>query len=206
MIKINLLPYRAARKKENIRRQISLFSLFILFIAVSLLYYNTSLKKKIDVLNKNIENTKMMLVKVEKQAKRVDQIKNMLNKLKKKTNVIKNLEANRKASVQMLDNMIKIVAEKTSNSGPSESANPDKKPVKRLWFTSFQAKGKNITINGIALDSKTVADFMSRLEDSKLYKNVHLKTLKRKELNKLKLKSFEITCTRIPLKKKKKST
>ena len=34
MIRINLLPFRAARKKENVRRQISLFLLSLAFLLV----------------------------------------------------------------------------------------------------------------------------------------------------------------------------
>ena len=40
MIRINLLPFRAARKKENIRRQVSIFFLFFGFVLAALLYFN----------------------------------------------------------------------------------------------------------------------------------------------------------------------
>ena len=36
MIRINLLPFRLARKKENIRRQVSVFSLSLVFIILAL--------------------------------------------------------------------------------------------------------------------------------------------------------------------------
>jgi len=63
MIQINLLPYRAARKKENIRKQISIFFFSFLLIVVILLFYNMSLQKRIDVLNTKITNNKTMLAK-----------------------------------------------------------------------------------------------------------------------------------------------
>jgi type IV pilus assembly protein PilN len=203
MIRINLLPYRAARKKENIRRQISLFLLSCILVFAALFFYNMSLQKSIDALDTKIKNSKTMLAKFEKQAKEADRIKKELNKLEKKIDVIKSLETGRKAAVLMLDDMTKMVAQKTSISESDLSSNKDDKPVKRLWFTSFQAKGDNIDIKGIALDNKTVADFMTRLEVSKLYKNVNLKTIKQKKINKLNLKSFEITCNRVSLEKSK---
>ena len=43
MIRINLLPFRAARKKENIRRQVSIFLLSLAFLLIILFYYNWSL-------------------------------------------------------------------------------------------------------------------------------------------------------------------
>lgn len=203
MIRINLLPFRAARKKENIRRQVTIVLLSLFLVILVMLYFNISLKNKIEALDAKLENTKKQIALVEKQAKEVDRIKKEFDKLKKKIRVIKNLETNRKASVLLLDNMTKMVVEKTSISELDESEGKDIKPEKRLWFTNFSAKGNNINIKGIALDNKTVADFMTRLEISGIYKNVNLKTLKQQRVNKLKLKSFEITCTRVPLKKVK---
>lgn len=203
MIRINLLPFRAARKKENIRRQVTIVLLSIFLVILVMLYFNISLKNKIEALDAKVESTKKQIALVEKQAKEVDRIKKEFDKLKKKIQVIKNLETNRKASVLLLDNMTKMVVEKTSISELDESEGKDIKPEKRLWFTNFSAKGNNINIKGIALDNKTVADFMTRLEISGIYKNVNLKTLKQQKVNKLKLKSFEITCTRVPLKKVK---
>lgn len=197
MIRINLLPYRAAQKKENIRRQISIFVLAVIMLVGILLYYNMTLNNNIDALNAQIKNKKSMLAQVEKQAKKVDEIKKAFETLKQKTSVIKNLEANRKISVQLLDNMTTLVAEKVSVSQTEASSDSDSKPVKRLWFTNFQENGNNINIQGIALDNKTIADFMSRLEGSALFMNVNLKAIKQQKINELNLKNFEIICTRI---------
>lgn len=206
MIRINLLPYRAAQKKENIRRQISIFVLAVIMVVGILVYYNMSLNNDIDALNTQIENTKTMLAQVEKQARQVDEIKKAFDRLKQKTDVIKNLETNRKIAVQLLDNMTTLVAEKVSVSSSEASADSDTKPVKRLWFTNFKENGGLIEVQGIALDNKTIADFMSRLEASDLFMNVNLKTIKQQKINELNLKSFEIICTRIsgnPSEKKK---
>ena len=59
MIRINLLPYRAAQKKENIRRQISIFVLAVIMVVGILVYYNISLNNDIDALNTQIKNTKI---------------------------------------------------------------------------------------------------------------------------------------------------
>ena len=202
MIRINLLPYRAARKKENIRKQIGIFSLSLLVVFAILLFYNMRLQKRIDSLNTTIAENKTMLAKFEKQAKEVDRIKKAFNNIENKTKVIKNLETKRNDAVFLLDNMTKLVAEHTlSSSGSDSLSDKDNTPVKRLWFTNFEAKGNNIGIKGIAMDSKTVADFMTRLERSKLYKNVNLKTLKQQKTAKLNLKSFDINCNKVSLNK-----
>jgi type IV pilus assembly protein PilN len=199
MIRINLLPYRELREKENIRKQMSIFFFSFLVVAVILLIYNMSLQKRIDGLNTKIANNKKMLTQFESQAKEVDRIKKEFDNLEKKTKVIQNLEKKRQDAFRLLDNMTKIVAENTSNSGSDSLSDKDNKAVKRLWFNDFEAKGNTIGIKGIAMDNKTVADFMTRLEGSKLYKNVNLKTLKQQKISKLNLKSFEITFNKISL-------
>lgn len=192
MIRINLLPYRESRKKESILRQINLFFVVFFIVFAILLYYSIWLGNKIDDLNTKIKNTKIMLTQAETLAKKVDKIKKDLENLGHKTDVIKSIEMNRRASVILLENMTQMVAEKTSISTLDAPTERENKPVKRLWFTNFEASGEKVNINGIALDNKTIADFMSRLEESKLYYSVNLKTIQQQKVNKLNLKKFQI--------------
>jgi type IV pilus assembly protein PilN len=181
MIRINLLPFRAARKKENIRRQASIFMLSLAFILIIFFYYNFSLSNKIDGLNANIKHTKAELAKYTKINNEIAQIKKKLDNLKKKMAVMKTLEANRFEPTQLLDIMTQVVV------------------PKRMWFTHLESKGGKVKINGIALDNKTVADFMVRLEDCGLFKEVDLNTLKSKRAQAADLKSFTISCIKKPL-------
>ena len=66
MIRINLLPFRSARKKENIRRQVSIFLLSLAFMLIILFYYNYNLSSKMDNLNTKIKDTKSDLEKYDK--------------------------------------------------------------------------------------------------------------------------------------------
>jgi len=181
MIRINLLPFRAARKKENVRRQASIFLLSLAFLLIILFYYNYSLNSKIGNLTSTIAKTKTELDKYKKINKEIAQIKKKLNNLKRKMAVMEMLEANRFEPTRLLDTMTQVIV------------------PKRMWFTGMQSKGKKVQIKGIALDNKTVADFMVRLENCGLFKEVDLKNLKRKKLRKSKLKSFQITCIKKPL-------
>ena len=178
MIRINLLPFRADRKKENIRRQVSIFMLSLAFLLIIFFYYNFSLSNKIDSLNTNIKNTKTELAKYNKINNEIAQIKKKLNNLKKKMAVMKTLETNRFEPTRLLDIMTQVVV------------------PKRMWLTRLESKGEKVKINGIALDNKTVADFMVRLEDCGLFKEVDLTTLKRKKEQTADLKSFAISCTK----------
>ncbi len=181
MIKVNLLPFRAARKKENIRQQVSIFLLSVIFVSFSMYYYNANLSDKINAHNVKIKNIKNELAKYNKITKEVDDIKNRLDILNKKTGVIKNLELNRKEPVRLLNTMTLTVI------------------PKRMWFTNLEAKEEVVTIKGFALDNKTVADFMTRIEESKLFDSVNLMSVKQQNYNKtINLKGFVISCNKIP--------
>ncbi len=181
MIRINLLPFRAARKKENIRRQVSIFMLSLAFLLIIFFYYNFSLNNKVDNLNAKIKHTKTELAKYNKINEEITEIKKKLSNLNKKMAVMKTLETNRFEPTRLLDIMTQVVV------------------PKRMWFTRLESIGNNVKISGTALDNKTVADFMVRLEGCDLFSEVDLKTLRRKKVQAENFKSFTITCTKKPL-------
>ena len=193
MIRINLLPFRTERKKENVRRQVSLFLLSLVLVLLVLFYYNFSLNSKIGKLDKRIQTTNNELTKYNEINNEIARIKKNLEVLQKKMAVIKQLESDRYAPVILMDTMTQVLVSK------------------RMWFTSLSVSDKTVSIKGIALDEKTVADFMVRLQKSGLFDNVELKSVKRQKVENSNLKSFEIVCTKVPPKqpeqppKKKKS-
>jgi type IV pilus assembly protein PilN len=179
MIRINLLPFRTDRKKENVRRQVSLFLLSLILVLVVLVYYNFSLSSKIGKLNNSISATKTELQRYNEINKEIARIKQNLETLRKKMAVIEKLESDRHAPVRLMETMTQVLM------------------AKRMWFTKLDVKENAVDIQGIALDNKTVADFMVRLQNSGLFSSVNLKTLKRQEVQGSNLKSFHINCTKV---------
>ena len=178
MIRINLLPFRTERKKENVRRQLSLFLLSLILVLIVLVYYNFSLSSKIGKLNKTITTTKAELNRYEEINKEIARIKKTLENLQKKMAVIDQLQSDRYEPVRLLDTMTQVLI------------------PNRMWLVSLDDQEKSVIINGIALDNKTVADFMVRLQNSGLFDSVNLKTVKHQEVQKANLKGFQIVCTK----------
>jgi type IV pilus assembly protein PilN len=178
MIKINLLPVRAARKKENIRRQVSIFFLCLIFTLSVMAYVTISMSHKISNLKEDIEESTTELKKYEAIAKRVQQLKNDLKKLEAKMDIIVKLEANRAGPVLFMDALTQYVV-------------PDK-----IWLTDLTENKGNMTLNGMATDNKTVADFMTNLESSDYFHKVDLVSSQQTKPagNGRKYKKFSITC------------
>lgn len=177
MIRINLLPFRAARTKENVRRQVSIFLLMIGLLVVILFVFYGYLASKEEDERLKAETAKQDLVKYTQQAKEVDEINKENEMLQKKIDIINDLEKVRKEPVSLLALLTDAIVEE------------------RMWLTSFDVKDINVGINGLALDEITVADFNKRLQASPMFSDATLKILKQSEAENVKLKSFELTGT-----------
>jgi type IV pilus assembly protein PilN len=177
MIRINLLPYRSARKQENIRFQVNVFIGSIVFVGLLLFWVISMLNGRIDNLNKDIQETNDQVAKYRKINKEIDEIKKALALLEKKIKVIRSLEKDRIAPVRNLDELYSLIVEK------------------RMWYTLVEEKRDNIKISGVALDNQTVADYMTRVEKSEQFHNVKLGSVKHYKLqgfDNINLKQFDI--------------
>lgn len=180
MIRVNLLPFRAARRKENVRRQLFLVLFSIGLVAAALVWYHVHLNSKINSLNAGIKKTIASLGNFQKITRDIALMRKAKQIIDKKLEVIKKLETGRRAAVGLLDAMTRIVV------------------PKRMWFTYMDDKRDRVNIKGNALDNKTVADFMTRLEDSGLFASVNLRTLSQRKLGEpsISIQHFEIDCTK----------
>ena len=178
MIKINLIPYRAARKKENIRQQISIFVLFFIFLAMGLSYYHIHLAGEISQRNEVLKATQKNLKSYEAKVKEVDKIKSKLEVLDKKLDIMANLNKGREKPVKLLKTLTDLTVKN------------------RMWLTSMQEAGNRISLSGIAMDNNTVAMFMSRIEKNDFFANVELSDLVQVDRKGLKLKQFNLLCTK----------
>jgi type IV pilus assembly protein PilN len=150
-------------------------------------WFNFALSGKIKALNKDIAETQKQVEKYNKINKEIAQIKKKLDLLNKKIEVIESLDLIRKAPVELLDDVSRLIV------------------AERMWLTKLEEKSGNIQMVGVALDNPTVAEFMTRIESSKKYENVKLVSINRdeKSVNGLELKKFNIKCKKATPTKKK---
>jgi type IV pilus assembly protein PilN len=191
MIRINLLPFRAARKRENIRRQVSISGLMFLMFLIILSVWFISIKTTVADL-KNQETSKT--TELEGYKKELEELKNlekMIKETQSKLDVIKELEKGKTGPVLLL------------------SAVADAVPVNKLWLTSFKEVGGTLTLTGTAMDNETIALFMNNLEAAKdvISAPVDLKSATLKEIPqyKLKVSEFVLECKTYAYKAEKKT-
>ncbi len=188
MIRINLLPFRAARKKENIRRQISIFVLSLLLIFVIILYFFFQQSGE-------LKELKAMEAQLRKNLASYSEIIKQVNELKKKTKdkqvkmeVIRGLEKLKTGPVHLLDEISTAV------------------PKNRLWLRLLAEKQGMLKLKGTAKDNDTVAIFMTNLEKAEHIKSVDLNSARLtgagKDKAKIQITDFELKCKTYTYKEK----
>ncbi len=186
MIRINLLPFRLARKKENIRRQISIFLLLIVMTGLGLFWYTLEMNRQILAVQEKTKQVNTQISKYKAKAKRVTKIKKDLKTLKEKLEVLVSLKSQRDKQLVLFDSMTQLII-------PG-----------RMWINNLSTNQNRVTIKGIAFDNHTIADFMNKLEASPLFSKVDLKTAQLKKFKgNMMLKSFELLCQKKQPKKEK---
>ena len=176
MIKINLLPYREKKKKENLVQQIWIFAgSFIVFILL-LVWLQVWIHSSISDLKSQIKDSEDSLVELDKKIGNLDKFKNDKKELEQKLGVIATLEENRLAPVKTLDNLALLV------------------PSKDIWLIKITQKGDSINIEGIGRDNVVVADFMKDIEKFDPIKSVDLVSSKKTEISGITLQQFVFSC------------
>jgi type IV pilus assembly protein PilN len=191
VIRINLLPVRARKKKEDIRQQVIVYVVCVALVAGAsgYLYMKNSsemkgLKKKISNVEKEIGKHKQLQQKIKKLLKQEAEVK-------KKLAIINTLSSRRGRLVHMLDELSVTM------------------PKGKMWFDSLKESGNKISMNGVALNHIVIADFMRSLAASPWIDNnsVNLVSATQYTTRGVKLRKFSITCRLvIPKKKQEKKT
>ena len=186
MIRINLLPFRAARKKENVRRQVSVFLLSLVLVLIVLGWIHFYLQSKHKKITTNVAEVKKELELYKKKDREIIELRKKLQTLEQRQKVIEGLEAKRFKPVHILDNLTQKVV------------------PKRMWLTKLSLKGNQMELAGIAVDNNTVANFMDNIETipklttdkeppGPLYRRVRLTSVQQQKVQVVNMKKFQLT-------------
>ncbi|WP_243371412.1 PilN domain-containing protein [Geotalea sp. SG265] len=174
MIKINLLPVRAAKKKETTRQQISILVITVVgTIVVCILLYSMAISK-ISTTKEDIAKTEQEIQQLKTKIGEIDNIKKLQAEVKKKLDILSRLRKEKTGPVSRLALLSNAV--------------PDK-----LWLTKYTEANGVISISGVAFSEDDIAAFMKNLQAIPDFSNVELQVSEQTEINKTKAKRFDIT-------------
>jgi type IV pilus assembly protein PilN len=175
MIKINLLLARKEKRKGGIKKEFIVLILSIVLLLAVFIFIQMGLNKKIeDTLAQNARK-KDEIAKYKSLTTEVEKKKEEQRMLQNRLNIINSLSQDKARAARVLDEL------------------SIDKPEK-LQLESLKKDGAKLAIEGIALDDETIANFMTNLRKSKLFKNVDLIVSEQIEQSKMKLKKFVLSC------------
>jgi type IV pilus assembly protein PilN len=122
-----------------------------------------------------ISNTKKEIAYYKSLTTEFNKAKTSQKTLQEKLNVINSLRKEKASPARVLDEL--------------SISKPEK-----IQIESLKKEGSRLGIEGIALDDETVANFMTNLRKSKIFKNVDLIVSEQIEQSKIKLKKFILSC------------
>lgn len=190
MIRINLLPFRAARKKENIRRQITIYALVVVLLFTVMAYYSVQLHSTLSNLKEKEKEVRAELKTLQATVNKINKLEKQIKEIKAKLTVIKRLEKNKTGPVHLLEEITLAI------------------PKDKLWLKTFKESKGILKLTGTAMDNETVALFMTNLEKSAYISRVELEGTKLRNLpkHKLRVSDFTLNCRTYAYKPKPKAT
>lgn len=174
MIRINLLPVREERRKQDLRQ---LGAMLVATLVGSLAiagFFHRSLLSDVEGARANVARLNQEIDRFKPQLAKVEQYKATKAQIEKKLEVIEGLEQSRSGPVRVLDALATHAPEK-------------------LWLSHIQVSGRKIHIEGMSLDNERVASFMTALEQSEYFENVELESSEAEEVEGFKVNAFELS-------------
>ncbi|NMB76951.1 MAG: hypothetical protein GYA21_17700 [Myxococcales bacterium] len=144
MIKINLLPIKAARKREYVKQQLILGAVLLVGAIVGLFMWNSAMNGKIDDATKRGTELAQQIEQYTRAIGEVERFKGLEETLKQKLKIIDDLVRGKVGPVKVLDHLSQIIPEK-------------------VWLLKWDEKGGRVTVEGEALSLKEVGRFMTVL-------------------------------------------
>jgi type IV pilus assembly protein PilN len=144
MIRINLLPVRAVKKREMGRQILAIYAAVLVLAVVGNYFWFADRDGELQKANQGIAQTRAKIAELEKVIGEVTNINARKAEVEKKLAVLDALRKGRNGPVRMMDAL--------------SSAMP-----KKVWLKDFTESASNVVINGGAVSHDEVAELMRGL-------------------------------------------
>ena len=161
MILINLLPVRAAKKREFGRQQLVLFVLLLVLAGIGNYFVYNRFESELRSLDKQIVNTRAEIAQLEKTIGEVKSIKEDKKALEDKLKILDTLKKGRTGPVKVLDELATIIPQK-------------------VWIIDFAEQNGAVAMNGGAASYEDLSNFSKKLKVSTHFSNITIKTARQR--------------------------
>ena len=161
MIHINLLPVRAAKKREFGRQQLILFGLILVGGLLGNYTWWKAEKDSLNALEQRIASTRSEIAQLGKTIGEVKSITQDKKALEDKLKILDALKKGRTGPVKVMDELATIIPNKA-------------------WITDYSEQNGSVVMRGFAVTYEDLSAFAQRLKTSKYFANVTIKKASQK--------------------------
>lgn len=180
MLKINLLPIRQLKKRAQARNQLVLLLAGTCLLLFVCLLINIHQSSQITELNDSIARLRKEKQSYSKVLAKIEKLKREKIELQRKGDVIDKLQAESALTVHVMDE----IANAVDNT--------------RIWLNSVSQSRNSLQIKGIALDNRTISEFMNTLKKQKYITHVNLSETSQQKVSNRDLTKFSLNCSVAP--------
>lgn len=188
MTRLNLLPWRELRRKEQDKQLLSLMVFVCVLMGLAVFYAHLHVSGLID--NQNARNNFLNdeIAKVDKQIKEIKNIKKRRAALISRMNIIYQLQGDRTQVVHLFDELVQRLPE-------------------GVYLKSLTQKAKSLKIKGVAQSNARVSALMRNLEESNWFTQPTLKVINVRKNKKTgdRVSNFDLSVTQTDKSAQKKS-
>lgn len=172
MIRINLLPMKAARKREFGKQQLVLFGLAVVIALLANFFWWQRVDGELTAINGRINSTRQDITQLEKTIGEVKSIKDEKKALEDKLKILDDLKKGRTGPVRMMDELSGLVPQK-------------------VWIEDFTEQAGAVSFKGSSVTYEDLSLFAKKLKGSKHFTDVVIRKAAQKNDG---VVVWEITC------------
>lgn len=174
MIPINLLPYRAERRKALQKQFITLAALTALIGGIVWFFGHSFLEGRIN--NQNQRNTflETKISELDKKIAEIKKLKEQTQALLARKRVVETLQSNRTESVRLLDQLVRQLPE-------------------GVYLKSIKQTGQDVSVVGFATSNARVSTLMRNFDASPWLEDPKLVQIKAAKVGNVTLNEFSLT-------------
>ncbi|MBL4774549.1 MAG: PilN domain-containing protein [Mariprofundus sp.] len=177
MIRINLIPYRTARRQQQIMHHVSAFVAVVILAVLLALGAHTMASLQLSDVKEQTIVLQQQNIELKKKIGKIKDLDSLRSNVERKLSIVDRLQEGRFHSLNTFHTIASMIP-------------------KNVWLNSVLDKGNDIQLSGLAESNKAVAVFMRKLDQSAIFSNVRLGEINRVVRDGLPLRLFSLTLAR----------
>ncbi len=178
MTRINLLPWREARRSKRQRDLLLMLAAAALSALGIVFAVHTEIANRIEYQQERNDYLRGEIARLKKAAEELQELQKTKSRLVERLNVIQQLQASRPGMVRMLDQLVRLI--------PQD-----------IFLTGFKTAENQVTLNGIARSDNIISDFMRSIRAANLFGEPVLQIIETRNVNNVQTRVFDLI---VPLK------